>query len=90
MGAYIVLFPRATVNVIIGLIFVPLPLPAFALIGVWFVMQVFAGVSSLGPETVGAGGGVAYFAHIGGFVAGALLVTAFMLGRPRMRERRRR
>ncbi len=90
MGAYIVLFPRATVRVLIGLIFIPLPLPAFMLIGFWFVMQVFAGVSSLGPETVGAGGGVAYFAHIGGFVAGALLVSAFMLGRPRHRERRRR
>ncbi len=90
MGAYIVLFPRATVRVILFVALIPLPLPAFVLIGVWFLMQVFAGVSSLGPETVGAGGGVAYFAHIGGFVAGALLINAFMLGRARQREGRRR
>ncbi len=89
MGAYIVLFPRATVRVLIGLIFIPLPLPAFMLIGFWFVMQVFAGVSSLGPETVGAGGGVAYFAHIGGFVAGALLVNVFAIRRGRARRRKR-
>ncbi len=78
MGAYIVLFPRATVAVIIPIFFFfPFPLPAFVLIGFWFVAQVFSGVSSLGVDTVGAGGGVAYFAHIGGFVAGALLINLF-------------
>jgi membrane associated rhomboid family serine protease len=82
MGAYIVLFPRATVAVIIPLFFfIPFPLPAFVLIGFWFVAQVFSGVSSLGVNTVGAGGGVAYFAHIGGFVAGALLVNLFAIRR---------
>jgi membrane associated rhomboid family serine protease len=83
MGAYIVLFPRATVAVIIPIIFfIPFPLPAFVLIGFWFVVQLFSGFSSLGPNTVGAGGGVAYFAHIGGFLAGALLIHVFVLGRP--------
>ena len=78
MGAYIVLFPRATVAVIIPIFFfIPFPLPAFVLIGFWFVAQLFSGFSSLGPDAVGAGGGVAYFAHIGGFIAGALLVNVF-------------
>ena len=87
MGAYIVLFPRAVVYVIFGIIFIPLPLPAFVLIGIWIVIQLFYGWSSLGVET--AGGGVAYFAHIGGFVAGAALVHLFILGRKRPRLRRR-
>ncbi|MEX0749625.1 MAG: rhomboid family intramembrane serine protease [Dehalococcoidia bacterium] len=84
MGAYIVLFPRAVVYVIFGFIFIPLPLPAFVLIGIWIVIQVFFGWASLGVDT--ASGGVAYFAHIGGFVAGAALVHAFILGRKRPRR----
>ncbi len=84
MGAYIVLFPRATVSVIIPIfLFIAFPLPAFVLIGFWFVSQLFSGVASLGPDVVGAGGGVAYFAHIGGFLAGAALVNLFAAGRPR-------
>jgi membrane associated rhomboid family serine protease len=51
-------------------------------------MDLFRGVSSLGVET--ASGGTAYFAHIGGFIAGAALVSLFMLGRRRPREGRRR
>jgi len=91
MGAYIVLFPRATVAVIIPIFFfIPFPLPAFVLIGFWFVVQLFNGVSSLGPATVGAGGGIAYFAHIGGFVAGALLVNLFAVRRARARPRQAR
>lgn len=88
MGAYIVLFPRATVSVIIPIFFfIPFPLPAFILIGFWFAAQLFSGFSSLGVDAVGAGGGVAYFAHIGGFVAGALLVNVFAFNRPRRRPR---
>jgi membrane associated rhomboid family serine protease len=88
MGAYIVLFPRAVVYVIFGIIFIPLPLPAWALIGFWIVLQIFYGTASLGVDT--ASGGVAYFAHIGGFLAGAALVHLFVLGRPRRPARRRR
>ncbi|MBI5285463.1 MAG: rhomboid family intramembrane serine protease [Chloroflexi bacterium] len=87
MGAYIVLFPRATVAVLIPpLFFLPLPLPAFLLIGFWFLAQLFSGVSSLGVDAVGAGGGVAYFAHIGGFIAGAALVNIFAVRRRRARH----
>ncbi len=87
MGAYIVLFPRATVAVIIPIIFfIPFPLPAFVLIGFWFLLQVFSGVSSLGVDAIGAGGGVAYFAHIGGFIAGAILVNLFVRNRTRAKR----
>jgi membrane associated rhomboid family serine protease len=88
MGAYIVLFPRASVSVIFGFILIPIPIPAFVMIGFWIVIQVFYGWASLGVDT--ASGGVAYFAHIGGFVAGAALVNLFVLGRPRRRPARRR
>jgi membrane associated rhomboid family serine protease len=88
MAAYLVLYPRAHVTAIIGFLFIPIPIPAFILIGLWFVMELFSGVSSLGPDT--ASGGIAYFAHIGGFVAGAALVHLFVLGRPRPKQARSR
>jgi len=84
MGAYIVLFPRATVTASIPLLFfIPFPIPAFVMIGFWFIVQLFSGFSAIGVDAVGAAGGVAYFAHIGGFIAGAALVNVFLLGRPR-------
>ena len=79
MGAYIVLFPRATVAAFFGFILIPIPVPAWLMIGLWFVGQAFMGISSLGVDV--AGGGVAYWAHIGGFVAGAALVKLFVIGR---------
>jgi membrane associated rhomboid family serine protease len=88
MAAYLVLFPRATVTAIIGFILIPIPIPAFVLIGFWFVMQLFQGYASLGVDA--ASGGTAYFAHIGGFAAGAALVNLFVLGRPRPKQRRSR
>ena len=69
--------------------FIPLPVPAFLLIGFWFILQIFSGVASVGPNAVGAGGGVAYFAHIGGFIAGAILINLFAWNRPRRRPRTR-
>ncbi len=87
LGAYLLLFPRATVAVsMVFLFFIPLPVPAWFLIGLWFVSQLFTGFASFGSHTVGAGGGVAYFAHIGGFVAGVCLVNLFVLGRPPRRS----
>ncbi|MBM3948361.1 MAG: rhomboid family intramembrane serine protease [SAR202 cluster bacterium] len=76
LGAYLVLYPSSRVNTLIwfGIVTV-IPMPAVVLIGIWAVLQLFSGLGSLGPET--AGGGVAYFAHLGGFVVGiavALLV----------------
>ena len=68
MGAYALLYPRAQV---LTLVFVfPLPIPAFIILGYWFFLQFLAGVSSLGAV---AAGGVAWWAHIGGFLLGMLL-----------------
>ena len=85
MGAYIVLFPRAVVSVIFGFIFIPIPIPAFIMIGFWFLLQVFYGYAAIGIDT--AAGGVAYWAHIGGFVAGAALVSLFVFDRRRHIDR---
>ncbi|MEJ5293408.1 MAG: rhomboid family intramembrane serine protease [Candidatus Methanosuratincola sp.] len=77
IGAYVVLFPRARVHTLLG--FYMTTLPAFALLGFWFVLQLFFGASSLFG---GAGSGIAYWAHIGGFVAGVLVAAAYrMFGR---------
>jgi len=79
LGAYLVLFPRARVLTLIPIfIFITLrELPAILILGLWFVLQLFSGVGSLGVANADEMGGVAYFAHIGGFVAGMLLVYAF-------------
>jgi membrane associated rhomboid family serine protease len=75
LGAYLLMFPRARVITVIP-IFVFLQfveLPALLVLGFWFVMQFFNGLISLGYETGGMGG-VAWWAHIGGFVAGLVLI----------------
>ena len=75
LGAYLLLFPRAQVLVLIplGLYTRMMYVPAALELGLWFVMQVFSGGMSLGRT----GGGVAFFAHVGGFVAGMLLIGVF-------------
>lgn len=78
LGAYLLMFPKARVLTLIP-IFVFLQfaeLPALVVLGFWFVMQFFNGLISLGYETAGMGG-VAWWAHIGGFVAGMVLVFPF-------------
>ncbi|HEY0594070.1 MAG TPA: rhomboid family intramembrane serine protease, partial [Thermoanaerobaculia bacterium] len=71
LGAYLVLFPHARVMTLIpfGLFIAMRELPAIFVLGLWFVMQLFTGVASLGVPTAQTGG-VAWFAHIGGFIAG--------------------
>src|SRR6266480_5542783 len=67
MGSYILLYPRAKV---LTLVFIfPLPVPAVIFLGLWYVMQFLSGINALG---VGASGGVAWWAHIGGFLLGML------------------
>jgi len=86
LGAYIVLFPRAPILVLnsiplLWLFFgIFLSFPAWLVIGFWFLGNLASGVTSLG---VGDMGGVAFFAHIGGFLAGLLLVKPFLVGRQR-------
>jgi membrane associated rhomboid family serine protease len=77
LGAYLVLFPRAQVRVFIwpfSLFVGTLPVPAILWIGLWFALQLVSGVQGLGMMSEG---GVAFWAHIGGFVAGVLLVWLF-------------
>lgn len=73
LGAYLVLFPHARVRTLIFVFrFIRLvELPAIIVLGLWFVLQVFNGLGSLGM--MGTTGGVAWFAHIGGFVTGLLV-----------------
>lgn len=78
MGAYLLMFPKARVDIFIFfIIFIRIfPVPAWIMLGLWFAMQFFGGVAS-DPDT----GGVAYWAHAGGFVAGALLTLPLWLRR---------
>lgn len=78
LGAYALLFPRASVQglVFFGFIAQFVELPALLVLGFWFVIQIFSGLASLGVQTA-AGGGVAFFAHIGGFVMGLVLALIF-------------
>ena len=78
LAAYLVLFPRGNIRTLILLGWIPLIflLPAWVLIGYWIVLQFINGFLSLGVKTE-EGSGVAYFAHIGGFAAGLLLVKLF-------------
>lgn len=77
LGAYLILFPRAQVTTVIPIFFfiTVRELPAVLLLGLWFVLQLFSGVGSLGVQAAHDVGGVAYFAHIGGFVAGMILIV---------------
>ena len=81
MGAYFVLYPQSRVLTLIFLfIFVDIvEIPAIFFLGIWFLMQLLSGVGSLGVSNA-AGGGVAFWAHIGGFVAG-LLIGLVLRGR---------
>jgi membrane associated rhomboid family serine protease len=76
LGGYILLYPRARVLTLIFLIFFVtfIEVPALVVLGVWFLEQLYFGVADLSHPT---GGGVAYFAHIGGFAFGLIFVRAF-------------
>ncbi len=78
LGGYLLLFPKARVDVlfIIVIIFRIVPIPAWIVLSVWFGLQVFSGAST--PADVG---GVAYWAHAGGFIAGLALVVPLWLKR---------
>jgi membrane associated rhomboid family serine protease len=83
LGAYVLLFPRQRVTTLIPIfVFIAVrEVPAVFLLGFWFVLQFFAGAATLGANA-GEQGGVAYFAHIGGFVAGMVLIAVMGGRRP--------
>jgi len=86
LGVYLVLYPTAPVRVLVPTFFFMrvARLPAILVLGMWFVIQLFNSALSFGVRTM-ATGGVAWFAHIGGFVAG-LLIGAVLRGRQGPRQ----
>jgi hypothetical protein len=78
LGAYFVSFPRARITTLIPLIFFfwTIELPAILLLGYWFLIQFFTGYQMLTIQSA-TGGGVAWWAHVGGFMMGLLLAVAF-------------
>ena len=85
LGAYLVLFPGARIQslVFLGFFYQLIAVPAVLVLGFWFVLQVIDGLGSLGASDEVASN-IAFFAHIGGFVAGAVIAIPF-----RLRDRRR-
>jgi membrane associated rhomboid family serine protease len=79
LGAYLIMFPGERVNVMMGRGIIPMP--ALVVIGFWFLLQVFSSFGAVSSE-----GGVAYMAHVGGFIAGMVLAVLFGgLRRPQLR-----
>jgi membrane associated rhomboid family serine protease len=78
MGGYFVLYPRARVLMLVPFLFIFfLWLPAWAVLGYWFVLQFLSGVGTVLVSGEQSSGGVAFWAHVGGFVAGVLMVRLF-------------
>ena len=75
LGGYLLLFPKRRVRVV--MFYQLMEVPAIVAIGIWFAFQLISGIGILGGTE---GGGVAYGAHIGGFIAGLLLVKFFAIG----------
>ena len=75
MGAYVLLYPRVRVHMLVLLGFFPLTfaIPAYFMLGYWFLLQLLGGAASIGAT----GGGIAFWAHVGGFAAGMFLIPAF-------------
>jgi membrane associated rhomboid family serine protease len=85
LGAYVVFFPSSRILTLVPLFvfFFTAQIPAIVFIGLWFAIQFLSGVSALNAARGASMGGVAWWAHVGGFVLGALLAKAFEGGRRR-------
>ena len=84
LGAYALLLPRARILTLVFLLFFVtlIEIPAFVMLGIWFVLQFIPAVGQVAVPDIGGQGGVAYFAHVGGFVFGLALVRLFVRRRP--------
>jgi membrane associated rhomboid family serine protease len=93
LAAYLVFYPWARIITLIPILFVPffLELPAPVFIGIWFLSQLLNGTLEIAHNVYSSGapspGGVAWWAHVGGFVAGAVLAWPFAASRARPRKR---
>ena len=75
LGAYMIQFPKARVHILVIFIFITtIAVPAQIVLGLWFLMQLSGGLGTLGVDTTG---GVAWFAHVGGFISGIGLLRRF-------------
>ena len=85
LGAYFVLFPYSRVLTVIPIFFFwrIVELPAFVFLGLWFIFQFFSGLLSIGSSFAG---GVAWWAHVGGFIIGILLLKFFLRNEYRRRN----
>jgi membrane associated rhomboid family serine protease len=79
LGGYLLLYPRARITTLVFRFITQVP--AYVVLGFWFVLQLFQGVGSLSVPTDADTGGVAFFAHVGGFVVGLVLIRPFLIGR---------
>jgi membrane associated rhomboid family serine protease len=86
LGAYAVLLPRARILTLVFLLFFVtlVEIPAYVMLGIWFVLQFIPAIGQVAVPNVGGQGGVAYFAHVGGFAFGLALVKLFVRRRPRI------
>ncbi len=84
LGAYLIKYPRANVLVIIPIIYfiTVRRIPALIVLGFWFLLQLFYGLAATSVE----GGGIAFWAHVGGFLGGMLLINVFPAKRRRKRD----
>lgn len=71
LGAYIVMFPKSKIKVLVIYFFRSFMVPAFAFLGIWIIQQLFSGIGSM-ASTTETSGGTAWWAHIGGFIFGLL------------------
>jgi membrane associated rhomboid family serine protease len=78
LGGYAVLYPHARVITLIFIVIFAtvIELPALLVLGLWFLLQLLYGANDV-LQPVGTGGGIAYFAHIGGFVFGLVMIKLF-------------
>jgi membrane associated rhomboid family serine protease len=83
MGAFLVLYPRARVVTLVFIVFfiTTIEIPAAFMLLYWFAIQLLSGLGSL--SSVSQAQGIAWFAHVGGFIAGILFLRIFVGSRPR-------
>jgi membrane associated rhomboid family serine protease len=86
MGAYFVLYPHSRVLALVPLFIIweIIEVPAIIFLGIWFLMQFFSGVGSIAADAAVETGGVAFWAHVAGFIAG--VVAVFVLRKPARRQ----
>jgi len=89
MGAYMVKFPRARIVTFVFIFFfiTTFDVPAWAMLIYWFVLQLFGGFDSIAASQYSHGGGTAFLAHVGGFIAGMVLILLLGTRQPYSRRR---